>query len=127
MSKGVQQENSAHSRITKWWIILACAIVMLVLLFLSDTLGRADRAAVEKGRQEITRAQYEAAFQNYQSCMIKIGHPIQGVTEEGMVYQFLIPKAAEDEGGEACYEQEFQDADVAWQTQDFVAEQSQAA
>jgi hypothetical protein len=59
--------------------------------------------------------------------MEEIGYPIQEVEEVNSVYKFLIPLEAATAGGDQCYNQEFQDLDIAWQTQDVLVEQSEEA
>ncbi|MBC9953585.1 hypothetical protein ICM05_02825 [Leucobacter sp. cx-42] len=83
--------------------------------------------AEAKSETTVTRGQYEASFREYRVCMDGIGFPIQDVHEENGVFRFLIPIASQDSGGEECYEENFQDVDIAWQLQDNIVEQSKEA
>ena len=65
---------------------------------------------------QITRAEYEAAFDRFAQCMADADYPVIGIDRSGTVIRYSTSAAATEAGAEAiCYETEFARTDEAWQ------------
>jgi hypothetical protein len=74
----------------------------------------AQRAALSDGR--VTRAEYQAAFNRFESCVESAGFAIGKGSEVNQVIRYVIPQAAVASGASSrCYDSEFHGIDAAWQ------------
>lgn len=65
---------------------------------------------------EVSRAEYEAAFDRFASCMAAAGHPLQGSNRTTTIIQYALSGASVQAGADTqCYNAEYQEVDIAWQ------------
>jgi hypothetical protein len=90
-----------------------------------DSISLEQEAALIDG--EVSREEYEAGFQRFQSCMDGIGYPLAGVSEVNGVFDYSYPSVADHNGALECYSSEFKLIDRAWQTKPEIMEQSESS
>lgn len=65
---------------------------------------------------QITRAEYESAFDRFAQCMTEAGYPVIGIDRSETVIRYSTSSAATEAGVEAvCYDSEFAKTDEVWQ------------
>jgi hypothetical protein len=65
---------------------------------------------------EVSRAEYDAAFDRFASCMAAAGYPVQGSSRTGTLIQYSLSGASVHAGVDTqCYDAEFKEVDIAWQ------------
>lgn len=70
----------------------------------------------ELGDGQITRSEYEAAFDRFAACMSEANYPVIGVDKSDTVIRYSTSGASTESGTEAiCYDREFAQVDEAWQ------------
>lgn len=66
---------------------------------------------------KITLDEYVEAFNRFEGCMAEAGHPMGVVPLTDGLFHYGLPEAAEAASDTQCYPREFEDVDIAWQTQ----------
>lgn len=71
---------------------------------------------------EVTREEFDQAFDNYRRCMEGIGYPLIDVVEKDLQYDFSYPEEATAHGADECYFYEFAQVHGGWSLRPEVAE-----
>jgi hypothetical protein len=78
-----------------------------------NPVSPAQRAEVEDGK--VTKAEYDAAYARFRSCMLDEGHDIGDAERDASGDYVPGPTSTDDEASYAkCYEREFMQTDVLW-------------
>ncbi|MCP2030354.1 hypothetical protein L1277_000418 [Okibacterium sp. HSC-33S16] len=65
---------------------------------------------------QVTREEYDAAFDRFASCMTAAGYPIASTNRTGTVIQYSLTGESVAAGADAqCYTAEFEQVDISWQ------------
>lgn len=65
---------------------------------------------------QVTRAEYNTAFDRFEDCMVTAGFPIDFVDRTGTVIQYSLTSDSVFAGADTkCYKAEFEQVDIAWQ------------
>ncbi len=80
-----------------------------------SAISAAQAAEIADGK--VTQDEYDAAYRRFVSCMAKAGYPVIEKGRKGSVYDYagLADSASAIDAGDACYNKEFQQVDIAWQ------------
>lgn len=90
----------------------------------NENISKEQQEALADG--EVDREEYDAGFGRFQSCMDKIGYPLQGISETTMRIEYSYPSVADEHGAVDCYEEEFQQIDIRWQMRPEVQAKSES-
>ena len=65
---------------------------------------------------QVTRAEYDAAFDRFAICMATAGFPIASIDRAGTIIQYSLTGDSVHAGADTqCYAAEFEQVDIAWQ------------
>ncbi len=79
------------------------------------SLSQEQREALRDG--SVTRAEYQAGFERFAACAKHHGHTITFVGETNSVFDYRMTEtASKSPDVTSCYESEFEEIDIAWQT-----------